>query len=511
MAPTRNLPAVRTAGPPSITGKIPRRVAGRRTKVPVPLTETGFTNPFPGMLSAFSQWDQFEQVPELLWPNSIRTYTRMMKEDSRIFSVYSAITMPIRRTPWRIDPNGASDEVTEFVATNLGLPIAGGDDTKPKPRTKDRFSWSKHLHWALQSLQFGHSVFEQVYRIDDNGRACLRKLAPRPSATIAYWDVALDGGLVGITQFPPGSSFGTPLGTTQGYLPGSQLQMPVSRLVVYVRDPDPGQWIGNSILRPAYKHWLLKDELIRIEAVAARRNGVGVPVVTAPESVSEAVIGSADLEPYLQIAQRFRGGNHAGVALPYGALFELAGVKGATINDTIRLAVEYHDKQMALAALAHFLNLDRGGSYALASVQESTFTQGVQTVADMVRDTAQAHVVEDLVDVNWGPDEPCPMLTVDEIGSRQDATAAAIQMLVSAGVLTPSPELEAFERQQMGLPAVEPELQDANTSQYPMPEPAPADTEPVATPLPALPYKGAANASSGRRVTIHPEGQITLW
>lgn len=489
------------------------------SKIAIPTKELGFTNAFPGMLSAFSQWDQFEQVPELLWPASIRTYTRMMREDSRIYSVLSAIGLPIRRTPWRIDPNGARDEVTEFVASNLGLPIVGEDGTKPTARTKDRFSWRKHLQTSLLFLAFGHQVFEQVYRIDENGRAALRKLAPRPSSTIAFWDVALDGGLVGITQWPPGTSFGSPMGTTFGGFK-SLLQMPVERLVVYVRDPDPGVWIGNSLLRPAYKHWLLKDELIRIEATAARRNGVGVPVVTAPESVSEATVSSEALQPYLDIAQRFRGGNTAGVALPYGALFKLAGVEGQIPAGFIRQAIEYHDKQMALAALAHFLNLDRGGSYALASVQESTFSQGVQEVAETIRDTAQAHIVEDIVDLNWGPDEPCPMLCVDEIGSRQDATAAALQMLVGAGLITPDPELEAFERQQMGLPSIDPDLQLSNPNQFPkepgsvMEPAAPADTEPVATPLPALPWRGAANAAarrSRRHITIHPEGELTLW
>jgi hypothetical protein len=52
---------------------------------------------------------------------------------------------------------------------------------------------------------FGHSVFEQVYRIDDRRQAVLRKLAPRPAQTIAYWDVARDGGLNGIQQYPEGS------------------------------------------------------------------------------------------------------------------------------------------------------------------------------------------------------------------------------------------------------------------------------------------------------------------
>jgi hypothetical protein len=469
------------------------------------------------MLSAFSQWDQFEQVPELLWPNSIRTYTRMMREDSRIYSVLQALALPIRRTAWRIDPNGADDAVVEFVASNLGLPVVGDDGTKPKPRTRDRFSWAQHLQWALLSLVFGHQVFEQVYRIGDDGRAYLRKLAPRPSATIAYWDVALDGGLNGITQYPPGTSFGSPMGTTPGGMKTTGA-IPVSRLVVYVRDPDPGQWIGNSILRPAYKHWLLKDELIRIEATAARRNGVGVPKVTAPEGESEARIGSQDLKPYLDLAMKFRGGNNAGVALPFGAGMELMGVKGNMPSGFIRQAIEYHDKQMALAALAHFLNLDRGGSYALASVQEDTFSQGVQSIAQSICDTAQSHVVEDLVDINFGPDTGCPMLVVDDIGSRQDASAAALQMLVASGILTPDPDLEAFERQQMGLPSIDPDLQDENPNQFPKPEPlaepAPAETDPIPTATPPEGFTSRARVSASTRrprVTIHPEGQITLW
>lgn len=60
-----------------------------------------------------------------------------------------------------------------------------------------------------------------------------------------------------------------------------------SRLVVYSRKMEPGKWIGKSLLRPSYTHWLLKDEFLRIEAVAARRNGVGVPVATAAEGATQ--------------------------------------------------------------------------------------------------------------------------------------------------------------------------------------------------------------------------------
>jgi hypothetical protein len=41
--------------------------------------------------------------------------------------VLRAVTLPIRRTVWSIDPGGASDEVTRFVADNLGPAGPGAD------------------------------------------------------------------------------------------------------------------------------------------------------------------------------------------------------------------------------------------------------------------------------------------------------------------------------------------------------------------------------------------------
>jgi hypothetical protein len=448
-------------------------------KISAPTSEIGFVNPYSGMLSGWAEWDTYEQVPELIWPNSVRTYTRMSREDGRIASILGAIGLPIRRTAWRIDQAGASDEVTEFVARNLGLPIRGNDEIdQPTDRTRDRFSWAQHLQQALLMLVFGHAYFEQVYRIE-NGKAMLRKLAPRPAQTIAYLDVARDGGLNGIQQYPEGS---INLGGAAIYAGGVfDNLIPISRLVAYVREPDPGVWVGNSLLRPAYKHWLLKDELIRIHAAMARRNGMGVPVAYSTEA--EAMAGSS-LDAYQKIASSYRGGNTAGVAMPGGSKLEIKGVDGNLPHD-IPLMIEYHDKQMALAALAHFLNLDKGGSYALASVQADAFTQSVQTIAETIRNTAQAHIVEDLVDINFGIDEPTPLITIDEIGSRQDATAAALQMLVTAGLLTPDARLEAFERQTLGLPAVDPDA--------PAPEQA-TETDAPESALPPVPESNVANA-----------------
>jgi hypothetical protein len=72
--------------------------------------------------SAFS--DVTETVPELAWPNSIATYSKM-RTDAQIASLLLAFALPIRRYGWYIEPNGARDEVFEHVAGDLNLPIGG--------------------------------------------------------------------------------------------------------------------------------------------------------------------------------------------------------------------------------------------------------------------------------------------------------------------------------------------------------------------------------------------------
>ena len=408
-------------------------------KIVPPQYETGYVR---DGITDLEQWNFDEELPELQWPQCNRIYYRMTHEDGRVASVMQAIGLPVRRTNWWIEPNGARDEVVEDVAMNLGLPILGTEPTS-LPRTRGRFSWSQHLQWALLMLPYGHSYFEQVYTFDETTkRLRLRKLGPRPQRTISKFNVALDGGLESIKQYAPASTDRVTYGI-------AGVEIPVSRLVAYVRDPEPGDWKGTSMLRPAYKHWLLKDDLIRLQAATARRNGMGMPVGTAANK------DDAEVKHMQDLASNARSGMKSGIGLAPGQAFEFKGVEG-NLPD-MQAAINYHDRSIALAGLAHFLNLDgRGGSHALASVQEDTFTQSVQTFGESIRDTANSHIVEDLVDLNFGPDEVAPRIVFDEIGSRQDATAAALGILVQNGLLEADEALRVSLRQKFGLTPPDP-------------------------------------------------------
>lgn len=471
-------------------------------KTAAPRTEKGYVNPIPGSFTAWGlpMLDNFEQNPDCTWPNSVWTYGRMVREDARVASVFRAVGLPIRRTPWRIRPNGARPEVVKHVAASMGLPIEGADDTEPTPRIRGSFSWARHLQQVLRYLQFGHAVFEIVYVWDPSaGKFHLRKLAPRPQSSIAYWNVDRDGGLISVQQWPAGTFGGPGMLIMAPSNMGEPIE--VDRLVVYTHDMDPGIWIGNSLLRPAFKHWRWKDELMRIEAAAARRHGIGVPWLKGNEEDSQDPDRMDDL---LEVASNYGGGESAGLALTDGEEFGIASPTGTPMDP--RRAIEYHDHAMALVVLAHFLNLEgKGGSYALANVQAGTFDQSVQTVAEDIREITQAFVVEDIVNRNWGTEEPAPMLVFDKIG--QELLAAALQMLVNAKLLTPDAPLESFLRSAAGLPAPDPESAREDE------EPDPDDPEDGAAAPPGQ-QPNARLRPRGRSPKDRrkqPDGAMPLW
>lgn len=385
--------------------------------------------------------DSGETNPALVWPKSVDVFDKMRREDSQVGSVLRAVTFPIRRTTWMIDPTGARDDVVDLVADSFGLP-AKGRERAAATRSRDRFDFDEHLRLALLELVFGHSVFEQVYRVDEDGMARLRKLAWRPPRTISKWDVAPDGGLVAIEQW--GAA-------------GRTVRIPVDKLVVYVNEREGANWVGTSLLRTAYKNWLLKDRTLRAQAVGVERNSLGIPVykgAPVPAGLSEAEALAwvkAQKDDGLALAKAARAGQEAGAAIPAGAEFSLTGVTGNRA-DTDK-PIRYHDEQIARAVLAHFLNLgSETGSWALGSTFAEFFVGSLNAVALHIANTCQAHVVEDLVDVNFGPAEPAPRLVPATIGEEQPITAEAIKSLVDCGAIRTDRATEEYLRQRFKLP-----------------------------------------------------------
>ena len=157
-----------------------------------------------------------------------------------------------------------------------------------------------------------------------------------------------------------------------------------------------------------------------------------------------------DLEAGKRLAQSHRAGSNSGASLPNGSTLKLIGVSGQLLAP--REAIEYHNAEIGKVALTHFLNLNKGGSYALARPLEELFTQSLTATADIVADTATQHIVADLVDWNFGEDEAIPRIVYDDLRTDTNAVANAIRTLADAGIIRPDRSLEEWVRRDLGAP-----------------------------------------------------------
>jgi hypothetical protein len=347
-------------------------------------------------INPWGSWvDDAELSPDLKWPESVFTYDNM-RNDAQCQGLYLGATAAIVRYGWYINPNECDSAYVDLLAADLNLPV--GEDAareqfkqgqkRAKLRTQKRFSWYNHLQLALKAMAYGHFYFEQTGEITSEGPGGkqvwrLRKLGPRHPRTITEINVAQDGGLVFVVQ-----GYGDPAPA-----------IPIDRLVCYVWDAEPGNWVGRSIFRPMYRNWICKDRLLRVDAIKHERNGVGMPVIEAPEGATEPQIKLLD-----KMAQEFKAGERGGGAVPFGTKLRLVGTEGS-LPDTIA-SIRFHNEEMARSMLMMFMQLGQteSGSRALGQTFLDWFSLQQEMIADWIADTATEHIVEDWWSWNVDPE-----------------------------------------------------------------------------------------------------------
>jgi hypothetical protein len=420
-----------------------------------------------------------ETVPDLTWPESVRTYARM-RRDPKISAVLKAMFLPIIRATWAVDPEGVSnDESVQLVAQDLGLPVLGEKDD-PNESPVPGFTWAEHVRLALLNLVYGHMPFEHWFELR-NGRTHLAGLQERLPQTISQMDIGDDGQMQQVWQLI------------------QDQPIPANYMQWYVNDREGANWAGTSLLRPCYSSWILKHETMRVHATSIRRFGMGVPNVIAPAGATPAQIGEAQ-----RLAAGMRAGDEAGAGLPAGYEFRLTGLTGAA-PDAIGF-LGYLDQQITGSALANIVELAHStyGSKALGESFLDLFLLSLQAAADLVGDTAtfgsptMPGVARALVEYNWGEGEPVPRLVCVDVGDRHELTSDSINLLITCGALTPDPSLESFLRNAWGLPE-KPEPAAGAPEPVPALPGAPDRGQPAGLPPAALPASDGNTAQAGRR------------
>lgn len=376
---------------------------------------------FGGLLS------EEEYNPDLRGDKAIKVYEKMRKSDGQVKGALLACTLPLKEAKWDVVPasDAARDvEIADFVRDNLFDQMT--------------ITWDDFLYHVLLMLPFGFSVFEKVWELVD-GKYRWRKLAPRLQKTIHEWKFDKEGGLEGIKQYVYRDNlFEMP-------------EIPVEKLLVFTNEKEGSNFQGVSLLRAAYKHWYYKDQLYRIDGIAAERHGVGVAVFKLPATATREGADS-DYGKVDKIGQTLHTHERSYVALPETYDFDLKGVSGQLHN--IIGSIEHHNREISKSILTQFMDLGTTdvGSYALSRDQSGFFLMALRSVAKNIIGTMDRHAIRQLVDYNWDV-KAYPKLTVSGLEHRDmEKYSNAIANLVNAGVILPDMEMDAEMRKFLHLP-----------------------------------------------------------
>lgn len=407
-----------------------------------------------------------ERIPveALRWPRSIWTYEDM-RRDSQIQGLLQSVFLPIRHMEWYVDPTGTTGTVAEEIAEDFGLPLL---NDSADPEDGPGINFNEHLRLALLPLARGHGFFEESGIIEgtgSNARYRLRRLEERPPHSLVRINVAPNGDLLSVWQH------GVPIA-----------EIPAERLLAYVWDREGGNWAGRPLLYGIYRNWLLKDQLVRADAVKHTRfNGVPIVETTDPNVGPEAHAEAA------KMAQLLQSGQGAGAATPYGTRLHLLGVEGS-LPDTIA-SVNYHDQQMARAFMQMFAELGNTahGSRALGTTLLDHYSLGVLAIAHWARRTMM-QLVRRIVVRNYGPDMVVPKIKFRQ-DDREDITSQDLVALIDAGAIVVDDDLEATIRDRSNLPPRNPDELGrevpGKTSQLPAARRGHRDRRPTAADAPS--------------------------
>lgn len=366
-----------------------------------------------------------EYNPDLVGQKGIATFDVMRKQDGTVGAVVLATQLPIRRAKWFITP--ASDDEKDIEIANF-IERALFEEMK--------LTWDSFLRQALLLLPFGVMVFEKVFEVknvDGVDMVTWLNFAPRMPSSITHWET--NDGKEGIQQLSPSG--------------GTITSVPMDKLIVFVNNMEGDNFWGISQLRSAYKHYDIKYKLEKIDAIAHERQSLGIPFVKLPINATEADITKAKT-----VLKNMRANEEGYLLEPEDMEVEFKDMKANTTKDASK-AIAYHNRQIAVSALAQFIDLGSGasGSRALSEDQTDLFLQSLEATANNIKDVLNKNPIKQLVDLNYEGVEKYPKIDYSGI-SRVDVEklSTAYQRLTQSGALSATEADEQYIRGILNLP-----------------------------------------------------------
>lgn len=396
-----------------------------------------------------------ERHPKLQGRTAMWTYEEMSQNDPIIGAALYAIEAYLRKVKYQVRP---ADSTPEAVAEAAFVKSCMYDMDQ---------SWGEFVSDAQTMLVYGFSLHETVYKYRrglternrrfrskyDDGRVGWRALSMRAQKTIDSWDIDPDTGeILGAWQEAPPNY-------TKTYLPMSKCVL--FRTRSYKNNPE-----GFSVLRRAYRPWNMKKRLEEIEAIGIARDLAGLPVIEVPPEIMSPNATPAQKQVRAQMQRMvslIARDRLEGMVFPSetGQDGQPSGYKvrlmssGGSKQILADLPIRRYDSRIAMCFAAEFLMLgtDKTGSFAAASEHSGHFSRSLEWYSDVVCEAFNKTLIPRLMEVNGVDPAKWPTLTHEPVEQPNlQSLGVFLQQVATAGLLTPTPQVEAHLREMAQFP-----------------------------------------------------------
>jgi hypothetical protein len=239
----------------------------------------------------------------------------------------------------------------------------------------------------------------------------------------------------------------------------SQVEIPTEKLLLHTWQRSGLNYRGMSAFRPVWYIAKVREQLLKLVAIASIREGAGVPVAQSSESAD--TLTPSQQKKLARAMQNLVGHEHASMVMPRGWSIEWVFSPGANkghLLETYNALGVLILRQLGAQQIA--LGTGETGSRSVGEVHDAVAEQYVQSVVRMIEDVlngqpgrAYTGLVRKLVDANWGEQVAYPKLATAlkrrKIGIKEKLEAIA--MARTAGVLTATSDVEGLIRDELGL------------------------------------------------------------
>lgn len=352
---------------------------------------------------------------------ALDTYRGMMN-DAQIRAGIEVVSLATIGSGWEFnfpqtDDPAKADDILKFVRSTFG------NLNKTHGIRADLFQVFREV---LSALWAGFSVTEKVWGKDDKGRWVITRYKVLPPETIKF-NIDKQG------KLSPTEA------VEQSYSVQGDVKLPARKINLFIVNPKFGSPWGESILKPVYNNWYVKDWLVKFHA--SYMENLGSPILIGKTNRDTITMNNA-----LQEAR-----NSSVITLSESEDVDIlnAGGSGSDFEDAIR----YHDAQIMRGMLVPSLLVGQDeamGSRALSEVHFEVFKLSrIGALQQQLKTWINADIRE-MVRLNFGDLEAYPELTFKS-WSRSDQQRLATMMvdLVNAQIISPN---EAWIREFLELP-----------------------------------------------------------